>query len=505
MKRGVDVLLSQIIQYYKRTYRSEEGGGVPSSSPLPSVASPSFPSPPPSSITSPPSSIPSPPPPPPIPSPPPPIPSPPPPSITSPSTTTSPPPSLPSSSSYSSFYSYTRTFSQGDITTIIDPFDSVPATSRFYVAAAQSDLLEAAEPSPSRWGWLGRFFAPSSATPLTPAPKTSSLPPSLQHVPLYLFALRRGCLFGDCFHNPDLLQINRLHFTASSLQDSLRLLLPRLLLARDDLRHAAPLRRIYSGPIASPPPLTPIQTRASLPPKKGHRRAVGSGSLGLPNVQSMPLLPGGSSSSLMEDVNSEVVFEKPAPKPDDNEYIEFVPESGGERTAYYLQKKFTGSPPQEMPVFSILPPETLALLSDSIVVLDAEREIFVWIGYERLLLQEDPVYDACIALALSLTQERYPPSIIRVVKEGSSNSRYVLCNLIPSHKDPVEASMKTLPVLETLPPPLLKKHYGKFMRTDDMSFREYMTKIYHFREWCVCSKQAYKEVYTFLSLASEGI
>ena len=500
MKRGVDVLLSQIIQYYKRMYRSEERSGV-DSSPLPSVASPPIPSPPPSSIPSPPPPITSPP----IPSP----------SITSPPPpSTSPPPSLPYSSSYSSFYSYTRTFSQGDITTIIDPFDSVPATSRFYVAAAQSDLLEAAaqsdlleatEPSSSRWSWLSRFFAPSSATPLAPVPKTSSLPPSLQHVPLYLFALRRGCLFGDCFHNADLLQINRLHFAASSLQDSLRLLLPRLLLARDDLRHAAPLRRIYSGPIASPPPLTPIQTRTSLPPKKGHRRAIGSGSLGLPNVQSMPLLPGGSSSSLMEDMNSEVVFEKPKPKPEDSEYIEFVPESGGERTAYYLQKKFTGSPPQEMPVFSILPPETLALLSDSIVVLDAEREIFVWIGYERLLLQEDPVYDACIALALSLTQERNPPSIIRVVKEGSSNSRYVLCNLIPSHKDPVEASMKTLPVLETLPPPLLKKHYGKFMRTDDMSFREYMTKIYHFREWCVCSKQAYKEVFTFLSLASEGI
>ena len=73
VKNGIDCLLSQVLQYYKNWYVSSE----------PVMISPSPP----------------------------------------------PPPTLTSSASYSSFYSYTRTLSHGDMTTIIDPFDSVPSRS----------------------------------------------------------------------------------------------------------------------------------------------------------------------------------------------------------------------------------------------------------------------------------------------------------------------------------------------------------------------------------------
>ena len=243
----------------------------------------------------------------------------------------------------------------------------------------------------------------------------------------------------------------------------------------------------------------------------GSSLTASSGSLGLPYVQSMPLLATASSSNSLADliqtgaeagaetgaetgaevcteVSTEVtaVVSKAAKE---ESYVQFVPEGGDESTAYFLEQRFARATPTVTPAFTVLPPETLALLSDSVAVLDAEREIFVWIGFERYGLAEDAVLDACIALALSLTQRRNPPAIIRVVKEGSSNSRYVLCHLIPSHKDPMEVAVKTVPVLRSLPSPLLKKHSAKFLRTDDMSFREYMAKIYHFREWCVCWRE----------------
>ena len=257
----------------------------------------------------------------------------------------------------------------------------------------------------------------------------------------------------------------------------------------------------------------------------GSGLTASSGSLGLPYVQSLPLMRSAasttslaSSESLLDgfgscaETSAETSAEpnvEPSTEPnmepstetgadvctemgavrseaEEETYVQFVPEGGDESTAYYLEKRLVGPPPKDTPTFTVLPPETLGLLSDSVVVLDAEREVFVWVGFERRGLKEDAVLSACMALALSLTQHRNPPAIIRVVKEGSSNSRFVLCQLIPSHKDPVEVAVKSVPVLRSLPPPLLKKHSSKFLRTDDMSFREYMAKIYHFRECCVC-------------------
>lgn len=194
----------------------------------------------------------------------------------------------------------------------------------------------------------------------------------------------------------------------------------------------------------------------------------------------MPLLSVQSSPSARSEVSVE--------KEEGCEFVMLVAEDSTDGFPYFMKRSMMGRSTAAPihPELMVLPPETLALMSDSIVVLDTEREIFIWIGAERSEVDADPLYDHCVSLALSMNQERFPPSIIRVVREGSSSARFVLSNLIPSHKDPIETSFLSLPFLATLPPQYLRQHCNKFLRTDDMSFREYMVKIYHFK--CgVCS------------------
>ena len=148
---------------------------------------------------------------------------------------------------------------------------------------------------------------------------------------------------------------------------------------------------------------------------------------------------------------------------------------------YYIERKIVHNL-QEVDIsqFSVLGPESVALLSEAVVVLDTEREIYVWVGADRISrIETDPIYNGCLSLALSLTQTRNPPSVIRVVYEYTSNARYVLCNLIPSHKDPVDIAVKSIPMLQNLAPQDLRAHMGKFLHTDDLSFREYMAKLYY--------------------------
>ena len=480
MKIGIDSLLSQVLKYYK-TFYSPFIVEAPSSTPTLPPASPPV-SPPP----------------------------------------VSPPPLLTSSTSYSNFYSYTRTLSQGDITTIIDPFDSVPASSSYASFPLEFSEEPVSEPV-SRWSWfrflfrghsrsLSRVSSPSETVP------TNQLPPSLRRLPLYLYSLRRGCLFGDCFHNSDLLQLHRLRIASAALRDSLRIILPQLIIASKEDNQS--LSRIHSVPPSLSPPSQSSHLRQSS--SKSHRRTSGSG-LVLPSVPSMPLLSSHRFTPSLTDITSmstEVVCSLTSPPPihpppsssppplspppslsspqplslqlpthqdsdTDLKYTGFLAE-GEEGIPFYLESQLVGRlDPTRLPKFTVLPPETPALMSDCVVVLDTQREIFVWVGAERIGIEEDPVYNGCMSLALSLTQKREPPSVIRVVFEYSSSARYVLCNLIPSHKDPVDVVVKSLPILQRLSPQSLRSHIAKFLYTDDMSFREYMAKIYHFR-LCVC-------------------
>lgn len=443
VKNGIDCLLSQILQYYKTFYRPCDPVGL----------SPSPMAPPP----------------------------------------VSPAPLLHTSSSYSSFYQYTRSYSLNDMNQLLD--------SREFSVDPEGSVTT--EPPSSSWSsFLSSLFTSlGSLTSLkaghalhrgsTMGLNQSKLPPSLRSLPLYLYYLRRGCLFGDCFHNQDLLQLRRLQIASASLQDSMRIILPRLILARDPTQ---PVLHSHSSSsqMMSPPPSTSVQKTSSLF-TRGHRR----GNSRLSGVASLPLLT--SRAVSMPDLSalhSEVELKKPPVKlPDKKECVEikkkdeepfsyaaFVAEEVGEGSEYYMPSQWLQcSPSAVQPLYSVLSPESLALLSDAVVVLDTQREIFIWVGSERAELKEDDVFGHCLSVALSITQERNPPSVIRVVKEFTSNSRHVLCNLIPSHKDPLDIAMKSLTVLSTVPAGLLRDHVGKFLYTDDMSFREYMTKIYHFR------------------------
>ena len=471
VKIGIDSLVSQVLKYYKTSY-SPYITEVPSSSPPVSVS-------PPVSIST--------------------------------------PPPLTMSTSYSSFYSYTRTLSQGDMTTIIDPFDSVPSSSSY--ASFPMEYSEESVAQPVRhWSWLrylwsGHSRSVSNLTPSSESTPTSQLPPSLRRLPLYLYSLRRGCLFGDCFHNGDLLQLHRLRLASATLQDSLRIILPQLTIASKE--ETKSLARIHSVPVCVLPPSQSSHLRHSSTKSPSHRTG-GSGPV-LPSIPSMPAMSLHRITPSLTDnpsANTEIVYALTSPppihpppspppplssspppvsmsfsrqspihqeSPSNPKYTGFVAE-GEEGIPYYLESRLVGRlDPNGLPEFRVLPPETLALISDCVVVLDTEREIFVWVGADRVGMENDPVYNGCMSLALSLTQKRDPPSAIRVVFEYSSKARYVLCNLIPSHKDPVDVVMKSLPVLQHLSPQLLRNHIAKFLYTDDMSFREYMAKIYHFR------------------------
>ena len=57
-------------------------------------------------------------------------------------------------------------------------------------------------------------------------------------------------------------------------------------------------------------------------------------------------------------------------------------------------------------------PETLSLLSDSIVLLDTYKDIFIWVGNQRPFVENDYLYQYLYNQAVELAESRYPsPSI----------------------------------------------------------------------------------------------
>ena len=342
-------------------------------------------------------------------------------------------------------------------------------------------ILSSDETPRSFWTWLRSLFAhpiKSSAGSFA----IGGLPRSLRHLPLLLFALRRGSLLGDGFRGEELIQLRRLRLASASLQDSLRILLPRVIVAMQ--RNAPPLTRINSMPLCAPP----------MDETLGERQ-FGDETVGLTYTASMPQLAihamTQATSPRKEVVaceeNEEIVEETESLSSSESESKErsfkvtgFLPEDGGE-TPFYLESRLvTHLETRPLPEFHMVPAETLALLSNAVVVVDTLREIFIWVGAQHGSIENDPVYGGCVSLALSLAQHRSPPSAIRVVFENSSSARFVLCCLIPSHKDPLEVAAQTISPLQTLSPQALRDHVSKFFYTDDMSFREYMTKLYHF-------------------------
>ncbi|KAK8789930.1 hypothetical protein WA158_006710 [Blastocystis sp. Blastoise] len=124
-------------------------------------------------------------------------------------------------------------------------------------------------------------------------------------------------------------------------------------------------------------------------------------------------------------------------------------------------------------------PETLALLNNSIIVLDTYEDVYIWIGNDRPSSDKDYLYQYIFNQCVELVDGRYPATHLHAVREFTTESRSVLCRLIPSHQDAVDIINKNHRIFKRLSSLEQKQLLSKFMNTEDYSFRQYMTMINH--------------------------
>lgn len=117
--------------------------------------------------------------------------------------------------------------------------------------------------------------------------------------------------------------------------------------------------------------------------------------------------------------------------------------------------------------FMHAPLEDLMLQSDLVLFLDRHTDIFVWIGRSVSASVAAKLQEACLVRAAS-ERHRFPAPLVQVFSEGSSMARWLLCALIPSHKDSREAQMALVPRLAQLDPAVYTQLVTKFHHTDDI-------------------------------------
>lgn len=127
--------------------------------------------------------------------------------------------------------------------------------------------------------------------------------------------------------------------------------------------------------------------------------------------------------------------------------------------------------------FHKVPLETLALHSKSILYFNMFSEIYIWIGSQLDKNSTKDIIEECMKSVLSF-QYKYPYPNIYIFHEGSSMSRRLLCYLIPSHKDPPELQKTSFSYLKDMEENEYKQMIGKFLKTNDLSYREYLYKIF---------------------------
>jgi Gelsolin repeat len=117
--------------------------------------------------------------------------------------------------------------------------------------------------------------------------------------------------------------------------------------------------------------------------------------------------------------------------------------------------------------FEQVPPETLRLLPDSVLLLDTYDNVYVWIGRAVPAATAAAVRVASLQQVQRMTAERFPAPRVLCVADGSSFARFVTCRLGPSHRDPpVGSESSAVRQLRKLLP-----------YTDDLSYREYFYYI----------------------------
>uniref|UniRef100_A0A6B2KYI8 Protein transport protein SEC23 n=1 Tax=Arcella intermedia TaxID=1963864 RepID=A0A6B2KYI8_9EUKA len=141
------------------------------------------------------------------------------------------------------------------------------------------------------------------------------------------------------------------------------------------------------------------------------------------------------------------------------------------------------------------PVEDLALQSSNVLVLDEYLTVFVWAGGEvdvpkDMSLNVDfgkgsgdeeskLIMSKCVEYVKQITKYRFPAPHIKFLVEGHSDARWLVCRLIPSHKDSPEDQIANFPQLAELDPTQKKALLQKFWKTEDLSFVEYYNKLWN--------------------------
>lgn len=123
--------------------------------------------------------------------------------------------------------------------------------------------------------------------------------------------------------------------------------------------------------------------------------------------------------------------------------------------------------------FEELPPETLALQSGRVLMLDHHTHVFVWSGRAVTGPEFDVYRDACRDRAAEESRLRVPCPEVLFFAEGESAARWLECRLNPSHRDPEAEQLRGFPQLLGLGADELAALRAKFLPTDDASEREW--------------------------------
>lgn len=123
-----------------------------------------------------------------------------------------------------------------------------------------------------------------------------------------------------------------------------------------------------------------------------------------------------------------------------------------------------------------VPIEDVALRPNRVLLLDHFTDVFVWSGRNTVGPEFDAMRARAQAVALELSGCRFPRPYVMQFGEGHSMARWLLCRLIPSHKDSLESIMASFPELAQHAPAEVDALL-QFHDTDDESYRQFRSRI----------------------------
>jgi hypothetical protein len=127
-----------------------------------------------------------------------------------------------------------------------------------------------------------------------------------------------------------------------------------------------------------------------------------------------------------------------------------------------------------------VPPDTLALWDDVILVADHFYELFVWSGKSTQRSEYDAVRNHFKGFLAERNKDRFPVPALHVMNEDESMCRRFIALLAPSHADPVEHQLAYFPLLANLSSAQLASLQSKvkfYDSTTDSSFRNWFWSV----------------------------